>query len=293
MNSNNASLLRDALLDDGRFVLQPVVAKLYRGGRQRPDFFFKNNAKLQHKRYDIIFSRDQRAAIERSGSSISYDISSASEQYDVSLLALLAEHACGLPSSDPLLKKALEVRSKRNTVCHNGGNSVITDAALGEELNDLLELYIEILDLLEERSYSDLSSEKMKVRLRIEEKRKRVKSSYDDDSRAVALYTSLSRASPVRTSSLSSTKYRCSHDEDDDDDSDSNYYYYSQPTTRFVSHRSATSTNSSSEIPTWGKVAMGVAGIAALGIAGAAAANSTNRNERSKQERRDEECAVM
>ncbi|XP_068212180.1 uncharacterized protein [Palaemon carinicauda] len=235
--SANASCLRDCLLDDGRFVLQKVVDKLYRGGNQRPDVFFKSNPKLRQKNYDGIFTYEQRQTINGSGSCAGYDIESASELFDVSLLVLLAEHTCGLSQSDPLLKKVFELRNKRNKACHNG-NQLMTNAVLCDELDNLLDLYTDILDKLEERSYSDLSYDKMEIKRRIQERNTMVQ------------------------------------------------YDYRSSTTR-----------SNSDIPTWGKVALGLtAGIATLGLVGAAVAEAATEDKQSQQKKRkdkEEECAIM
>ncbi|XP_068212169.1 uncharacterized protein [Palaemon carinicauda] len=281
--SANASCLRDCLLDDGRFVLQKVVDKLYRGGNQRPDVFFKSNPKLRQKNYDGIFTYEQRQTIKGSGSCAGYDIESASELFDVSLLVLLAEHTCGLSQSDPLLKKVFELRNKRNKACHNG-NQLMTNAVLCDELDNLLDLYTDILDKLEERSYSDLSYDKMEIKRRIQKRNPMVQYDY--------------------RSSTASPNFHSEPEEDFDTSlcverlrSYTSNNHDTLPTWSASHHNTRTTTRSNSNIPTWGKVALGLtAGIATLGLVGAAVAEAATEDKQSRQKKRkdkEEECGIM
>lgn len=288
--SSNFSLYRDAILDDGCFVLRQVVTILYQGGNLRPDIYFKENE--QQQKYNRIFPKDQRHIIESSGDQYNYDIVKGAEKFDVSILSYLVAHTCGLPSSDTLVKKVSKVRSLRNNVSHPQGEVSLTKSELCEKLEQLLEWYITILERIEFHTNRHLISEKTQTRRRIQIKRSRAQ---DSPSTSMDTMTNLfvsNIAKEFYTPTPSWTVHSSRSDFDDNPYSRSSYGYSAPP-----SRSSTSTTRSDSGIPTWGKVALGVtAGIAALGVVGAVADAFTKDEEQSKQKKRgqkDEECAVM
>lgn len=297
--SNNVSLFRDALVNDSCFVLKQVFVTLYRGGNHRPDVYFQQNASLQQK-YIFIFTNEQRQTIASSGNPYAYDIETGAEFYDLPILWLLLEHTCGLPPSDILLTKVLEIKSLGNSVCRR--NDPITRGELCEKLDQLLELYITILERVEFHATRYLSFEKTEVERRILEKKARSQS-----------FASAPPINTPRTSPL----YSVPAQESWSNKSPSSSGAYAVP----LSSGTTSTKKSGPQFPNIGKLALGVAsstGKAALGVTtatgkvalgvttttariavrgvGAVAdvvSQEVTPSRQNKSGKTDEECAVM
>lgn len=261
MSANSS--FRDAVVDDGRYVLYQVTTRLYQGESLRPDIFFQKNASLRHKDYNRIFNADQRNTIKDSGMPVDYNIKLGASKFDVSIHALLAEHTCGLPANHSLYQKIKQVKNLRNKVVHPDepiydsqitSNSTFTntDGNLNEKLQELLILYNDIIENLENMTNDNLHLVKVGIERRINQRKQQPKT-------------------------------------------------FSQEQTMTTRQ----SEDKSNDMPTWGKVAIGVAIGAGVG-AGAAAligslAGKSNDNQTKEKPRRNqtrtnqnkEECMVM
>ncbi|XP_064083335.1 uncharacterized protein LOC135199330 [Macrobrachium nipponense] len=174
----NIALFREALANDSCFVMRQAFVTLYRGGSLRPDVYFRQNATLQQK-YVLTFTNEQRQTIESSASNpYAYDVETGADFYDLPILWRLVEHACGLPPSDVILTKVLEIKSLGNSVLsrHRDGDDPITRGELCQKLDELLELYVTILERVEFHATRYLSFEKTEIERRILEKKARSQS---------------------------------------------------------------------------------------------------------------------
>ncbi|XP_068212171.1 uncharacterized protein [Palaemon carinicauda] len=173
--SNNTSLYRDALFDDGCYVLRQVVITLYQGGTCRPDVYFQTAEKLWQK-YSIVFTNDQRRIIESSGTPYDYNIQTGVARFDASILSHLAEHTCDLLPSDEILVNVLKVKNLMNIASYSLMGESVTSADLCNKLDSLLVLYIAILERLEHHALCYLHLEKEEITKRIQEKKTKSRS---------------------------------------------------------------------------------------------------------------------
>ncbi|XP_042889168.1 uncharacterized protein LOC122264366 [Penaeus japonicus] len=160
----------EAVQHDGRFVMNQVTQRLYEGGDLRPDAYLESVPSLGRSRYLRDFDWHQRQIIESCDHD--FDIRVAASNFDVSMHGVLLKSCCGLKSTDQLYKLLKEIVNKRNITSHPDDNfSDINNFNIDEKLEELLSLYLQVLDLLEERCFCNLTEVKRQIRNSIQEKK--------------------------------------------------------------------------------------------------------------------------
>ncbi|KAK7067567.1 hypothetical protein SK128_019863, partial [Halocaridina rubra] len=208
--------------------------------------------------YNQIFNNQQRQVIENSGDSETYNIVEGGQMFDISLHTLIAKYMCGLKRNDPLNMNVSKVRDLRNKVCH--GIESIDEEELNMKLEELLELYKDILHDLEKHTGDDLQFVVMQIESKINERKKSEINS------------------PMSDWGARDTHYR---------------------PPQAMSEPTMPSVQKESEIPTWGKVALGVgaAGLALYGLNKSFSPNEGGRDRKrgqnAHQNNTKEECVIM
>lgn len=301
------SSFRDAVLEDGRFVLYQVTYRLYEGNNLRPDVYFQRNEYLRRKDYNKIFNDGQREIIEESGMEEDYDIKSGALCFDVCLHALLAKHVCGLTKDHPLYKKVQKVKDIRNIVSHphepiNVGQQIsqssidISDGNLNEKLEELRMLYGSIINDLEDITDDNLNSIKMEIDNMIKLRKLPTR----QETETVYVTREMPTWMPPRQErELIYAPREMPAQMPTRQERESVYVPREMPT-RMPTKRETDS--GSNEMPTWGKVAVGTAiGVGALALVGALANSSTEDRKKEEKKRNQiganksnkEECVVM
>ncbi len=150
---NNAKILQDAIIKNGKCVLQEVTSILYKGGFCRPDVYF------EHALYKNLFDEQQRQVIEKSGYKYLYNMKTAGDKLDLIIHFKLIERACDLTPYDSLYMLSLKLIDKLND-----NLNAITNKMLNDNLDDLCNICIKILSTLETDYNIDLSTKKIMVK---------------------------------------------------------------------------------------------------------------------------------
>lgn len=265
---------RSAVEDEGKETLCVVTEYLYTGGNTRPDMYFKS--KFGVGMYRKIFNTAQQSILENSDGL--FNIRTAVEDYDISLNILLQKYLCGLApkrTREWYMQGTLEnmlnqVHDRRNDVVHNSRH--MSEYQLKEELLNLQELYGDILDQVDRRTYQSIDSDRQRIIKSLKDKFP------DEDDQDTCFGNQIMN----RMSSNAHPSY-CN--------SNSRYVGRSNST---VSSREEEAEESG--IPTFGKIALGVAGaaVAAWGVSKIVKKESSEQEKREKQKSsNEEECSIM
>ncbi|XP_027213592.2 uncharacterized protein [Penaeus vannamei] len=267
----------EAVQTDGQFIMAQVTQRLYEGGNLRPDAYYEKIPGFGRTKYNKDFVWSQKRIIE--SCDCDFDIWDAAKKFDISLHWILQKNVCGLQPADELYKLLQKLVHKRNEVSHSFEFDDNED--INEELDDLLSLYIEILDRLEERSLCNLTEVKKQVRNSIQEKK------------LDSVFTSWSRPTIVNTREI--VRSNASRREE------------SPEWVKALGIGGGVRSNASrrEESPEWGKVlaiggGVAVAGAAALGLASLLSSRSKSQEDERRERQRSrnqtssqEECVVM
>ncbi|XP_047472661.1 uncharacterized protein LOC125027593 [Penaeus chinensis] len=166
----------EALQTDGGYVMAQVTKRLYEGGSLRPDDYYKKVPSLGYGTYKRDFDWNQQQIIESCGRS--FDIWNETANFDISLHWILLKNTCGLKPTDNIYKLLKILVKKRNDASHPNDSFDIDVDNINEKLDELLSLYMEILDCLEELCSNDLTAVKRQITLSVKGKKlNRVRSS--------------------------------------------------------------------------------------------------------------------
>lgn len=153
---------------DGGFVMAQVTQRLYEGGNLRPDEYYKIVPSLGRMKYKNDFNLSQQKIIESCDRD--FDIRDVAAEFDISLHWVLQKNTCGLKPTDDIYRYLNTLVKKRNALCHSN-KYFDTDEDINEKLDDLLSLYMKILNCLEDRCFNDLTEVKRQIISSIEEKK--------------------------------------------------------------------------------------------------------------------------
>ncbi|XP_063587283.1 uncharacterized protein LOC134764630 [Penaeus indicus] len=184
----------EALQTDGGSVMAQVTKRLYKGGNLRPDEYYKKVPSLGRGKYESDFDRMQQRIIQSCDRN--FDIWDEAAKFDISLHWVLQRNTCGLNPPDDIYRHLNTLVRKRNKASHPGIDFDINEDNINEKLDDLLSLYMKILDCLENRCFTDLTVVKRQIILSVEEKK------------LDRVHWSSPRASPVKTRDVVNYKPR-------------------------------------------------------------------------------------
>lgn len=156
---------QEAVLGDGTDVMYEVTVRLY--PRNIPPQLI-----LKKDFYNNSFDTRQRETLESWKKNGTFDIHSLARKFDISLHYAVQKNVCQLRNYGNLFTNVQRLVNKRNDIAHYAGAYPIMDDKLNEELDDLLHLYMDILDELENHTGGSLYEQKRKIRNNIESRKK-------------------------------------------------------------------------------------------------------------------------